>query len=84
MMTQKLIDNPYLRWDNRYMVIDERDEFLRENRDPNSSYAPIVWPNGHMQWALTPHERGMQWDHVHRGHNKVYKDCYACVCEDAY
>jgi len=66
------------------MVIDERDEFLRENRDPFSSRAPIVWPDGRMQWKLDPHVAGMTWQHANRGHSKVYRDCYACVCEDAY
>lgn len=66
------------------MVIDERDEFLRENRDPNSTRAPIVWPDGTMQWKLDAHVGGLVWQHLHRGHSRLYKECYACVCEDAY
>jgi hypothetical protein len=44
----------------------------------------IKWPDGTKQRKLTSKQGGLVWQHAHRGHEKPNKDCYACVCEDAY
>lgn len=44
----------------------------------------IAWPDRPYALRLTPNQRGLSWEHQHRGHDKIYAECYACVCEDAY
>jgi hypothetical protein len=44
----------------------------------------FTWPNGKVQERLEPKTVGLVWQHLHHGHDAVYRDCYACVCEEAY
>jgi hypothetical protein len=44
----------------------------------------FTWPDGKVQERLEPKTVGLVWQHLHHGHDAVYRDCYACVCEDAY
>jgi hypothetical protein len=44
----------------------------------------IPWPDRPWALSLTPHQAGMNWVHNNRGHDKVYKECLSCVCEEAY
>lgn len=44
----------------------------------------IVWPDGHMQEKLTGPQNWLNWEHLHRGHEAFYQDCYSCACEQAY
>jgi hypothetical protein len=44
----------------------------------------IKWPDGRVQEKLDPKVAGLVWQHLHRGHEMFYRECYACVCEDAY
>ena len=36
------------------------------------------------QRKLTSKQGGLVWQHAHRGHERIDRECYACVCEDAY
>ena len=49
-------------------------------RQPEQPLPP--WPDGRLQ-QLNAHERGVQWEHVHRGHDTPRQDCYACKWETA-
>lgn len=60
------------------------DQLKEEGMRKQSRITKIVWPDGTEQDKLDSHVAGMTWQHHHRGHDQVYKDCYACVCADAY
>jgi hypothetical protein len=44
----------------------------------------FTWPNGRVQEKLEPKTVGLVWQHLHHGHDLFHRECYACVCEEAY
>jgi hypothetical protein len=44
----------------------------------------IPWPDGRTQERLDPKVAGLVWQHANRGHSLFHRECYACVCEEAY